>query len=106
MTLRLTFFLVILITGTAHGASRYWIANSDANWNDTNNWSTTSTGSGGASIPISSDIAYFTGNGIGNCNIDTEVNVLGFNINFSYTGTISQNTHDITVGTSDFSMSS
>lgn len=39
-------------------ADRYWVA-AASNWNDTANWSTTSGGSGGASIPGSSDVAIF-----------------------------------------------
>lgn len=42
-------------------ADRYWIgANTD--WDDTSNWSSSSGGSGGASVPTSSDDAYFDAN--------------------------------------------
>jgi len=39
-------------------ANRYWIGNS-GNWTDTSHWSTTSGGSGGASVPTSADDVIF-----------------------------------------------
>jgi hypothetical protein len=44
-------------------ANRFWVGGSGT-WNDTNtdNWSTTSGGAGGASIPTSSDNAFFDAN--------------------------------------------
>jgi hypothetical protein len=41
-------------------ANRYWIGGS-GNWGDTAKWSTSSGGSGGASVPTSSDDVYFDG---------------------------------------------
>lgn len=42
-------------------ANRHWIGNS-GNWSDTSHWSTTSGGSGGASVPTSADDVIFDAN--------------------------------------------
>lgn len=42
-------------------ADRYWVGGS-GNWDDTNKWSATSGGAGGASVPTAEDNAYFDGN--------------------------------------------
>ena len=70
-------------------ADRYWIASSAGNWNDTANWSTTSGGSGGASVPTSADDVFFDGNGLGDCtlpNANESINKL--TTATGYTGTI------------------
>jgi hypothetical protein len=85
-------------------ADRYWIASSSANWNDTANWSTSSGGSGGASVPGSSDDAHFDGNGTGDCTVNATVSIN--NITFaSYTGTFDANDNDLTF-TGDVSLDS
>lgn len=48
-------------------ADRYWIKATAGVWNNTANWSTSSGGGGGASVPGSSDRAIFDGGGLGNC---------------------------------------
>lgn len=80
-------------------ASRYFI-NIGTSFNSTANWSTSSGGSGGASIPGSSDVAFFDANS-GNCTIDTNINVIGSN-STGYTNTVTQGTFTITVGSSNF----
>lgn len=42
-------------------ANRYWVGNG-GNWNDTNHWSASSGGAGGASVPTSSDDVFFDAN--------------------------------------------
>jgi len=44
------------------GANRYWINLSGGAWNVPANWSTTSGGSGGASVPTATDDVYFDSN--------------------------------------------
>jgi len=83
-------------------ADRYWIASSAGNWNDTANWSTTSGGSGGASVPGSSDTAYFDGNGTGDCTVNVNINVTGINLVKEYTGTFDGSSYDVTIGTGGF----
>lgn len=43
-------------------ADRYWVSGGDGNWGSTNNWSTSSGGAGGSSVPTSADNAFFDGN--------------------------------------------
>lgn len=61
-------------------ASRYWVGASSSNWADTGNWSTSSGGSGGASVPTSSDDVFFNSlSGSGGCStggVTREVNNL------------------------------
>lgn len=71
-------------------ADRYWVASSPGDWNYTGNWSTTSGGTGGSSVPGSSDRAIFDGNGLGNCTIGSNANVLHFDVRNSFTDTIDQ----------------
>jgi hypothetical protein len=77
-------------------ANRYWVASTTSNWNNTSNWSTTSGGSGGASVPGSSDDVIFDSNGSGSCNVDSNVDVLSFNF-ASYAGTFSASTYTFAV---------
>ena len=44
--------------------TRYWVATSGGNWNDTSSWSTTSGGSSGASVPLPQDTAIFDASSI------------------------------------------
>jgi len=67
-------------------ADRYWRANSEEIWNDTANWSTTSGGAGGASVPGSADNVYFDGNGLGNCISNTGNTILSLSMDAGYTG--------------------
>lgn len=55
-------------------ANRYWVAATASVWDNTANWSTTSGGSGGASVPGASDDVIFDGNGNGNCTLDVNGN--------------------------------
>lgn len=69
-------------------ANRYWVGGTGS-WNQTARWSDTSGGTGGFSIPTSSDIVYFnTNSGTGTVTINVTANCL--NLNFEgYTGTLS-----------------
>ncbi|MBI2268820.1 MAG: hypothetical protein HYU69_00520 [Bacteroidetes bacterium] len=101
-------FLSFLLLSCCFSANRYWVSVGASSWNNTANWSASSNGAGGASVPGSGDIAIFDGGAgtkNGNCSIDAAVNVAGFSI-AGYTGTVSQGTNTITVGSSNFSVSS
>ena len=67
--------LLIFCSFLSMAANRYWIANSASNWNNTANWSTTSGGAGGASVPGPSDVVYFDANGTGTCTLDVNASV-------------------------------
>ena len=74
-------------------ANRYWVGGT-GNWNGSNtaNWSATSGGAGGASVPISSDAVYLNGNsGAGTVTIGASVVANGFDTT-GFTGTISGST--------------
>jgi hypothetical protein len=79
---------------TTHGATKTWTGTVSSSWNNASNWS------GG--IPGAGDVATFD-NTCTNCNvtIDAAVNVAGFNMTGTYTGTITQSgSNTITVGAS------
>lgn len=100
--------LAIFVLGSqfVFSANRYWVGSSSSNWNNTNNWSASSGGASGASVPGAADLVIFDGAGglNGNCDVDANVNVLGFQIS-GYSGTISQNGFTMTFGNSGFSQS-
>lgn len=94
------FLLLFFLTGlSAHAAKRYWVAATASTWNSTANWSSSSGGAGGSSVPTSSDTAYFDGNGTGNDTLDVNVSVKRLEIAAGYTGTIVQGTYTVTIGT-------
>lgn len=84
--------LLACLTLYGYSADRYWIASSNANWNNTSNWSTESGGAGGASVPGSSDKAIFDGNGLGTCTIDIATTVDIMDVQSGFTDTIYQGT--------------
>src|SRR5688572_25208495 len=99
--------LLSLISYSSFG-QRYWIAVAAANWNNTANWSTTSGGAGGASVPGSSDLVIFDGIGgrNGGCTIDVVPTVAGITVT-GYTGSIDLNGNNLAIsGTSNDTFSS
>lgn len=88
-------FLVLFISliagfdGNLFAQNRFWVAAAASNWNNAANWSTTSGGAGGATIPGTggSEVPIFNANGLGNCNLDITPVVPGITVN-GYTGTI------------------
>ncbi len=74
----------------AQAADRYWVAASAGNWSSTANWSATSGGAGGATVPESGDKAFFDGGGVGNCTLDTNVTVDRIEVASSYSGVVVQ----------------
>ncbi|MCW5910075.1 MAG: hypothetical protein KIT62_03315 [Cyclobacteriaceae bacterium] len=97
----LTVFVLVLSSQISFG-QRFWVASGASNWNNSANWSTTSGGPGGASVPGPSDAVTFNANGSGNCTLDVAPNVAGITVN-GYTGTIDLNGFDLTTtGTNNF----
>ncbi len=89
-------------SGSLFGQNRFWVAASSSNWNNTANWSTSSGGPGGASVPGATEVAIFNANGAGNCNLDIAPTVAGITVN-GYTGTINfQGNNLTTTGTNQF----
>lgn len=90
------------VIGSVFGQNRFWVAASASNWNNTANWSTTSGGPGGASVPGATEVAVFNANGLGTCNLDIAPTVAGMTVN-GYTGTINfQGNNLTTTGTNQF----
>lgn len=97
------FLLFSFITSFSFG-QRFWVASTPGNWNNTANWSATSGGAGGASVPGPADLVTFNGAGgsNGNCTLDIAPNVAGITIN-GYTGTIDLSGFNLTTtGTNIF----
>lgn len=87
-------------------ANRYWVGGgASTNWNATGNtnWSATSGGANNASVPGSTDFAYFDGNsGTGTANISVNTAVGSVDAT-GYTGTWTQaNSTTLTVGNAIF----
>ena len=77
-------------------ANRYWVTGFSNDWSDTSNWSTTSGGIGGSSVPGASDDAIFDANSANhNCTLDQNVNVNSWTYT-SYSGTVDCVTFDVT----------
>ena len=66
-------------------ANRYWIATASDKMNNTANWSISSGGAGGASVPGANDTAIFN-NGTANCIIDTPWTVGAIQATSNYGG--------------------
>ncbi len=102
----LSIAILCLSTINLEAASRYWVSSTSSNWNNTANWSTTSGGSGGASVPTSADYAYFNGASgkNGDCSVDAAVDLSGFSMS-GYTGTITNTSYDVTINGGNFTQS-
>ncbi len=80
--LHLSFFLLLTIGAFAQAVPdgtpalrRYWVGAEDNLWSNRNNWSTTSGGTGGASVPSTANTAIFDANSADYCLIDVNANV-------------------------------
>jgi len=95
--------IVFLLTAqTSFSANRYWVGS--GSWNNTANWSGSSGGTPGSSVPGVFDIAIFDGANLSNCTINANVNIDGFSITSLYSGNIITNTGiTLTVSASGFS---
>ena len=84
--------LVCVLLGLKNGfaSKRYWVSAVSGNWTNTANWSAFSGGTGGASVPGSSDTAIFNGAKVGPCNINITASsaIAGLDIQSTYSGTI------------------
>ncbi|MFH1295379.1 MAG: hypothetical protein ABIH84_02260 [bacterium] len=102
------FFLFILFNSSALAEDRYWVGASDgANTSDTANWSASSGNAcgvgGGASVPVSTDLAIFASDCTNGATINANLDVLGIQIDSGYSGTITQSASiTIDIGTDGF----
>ncbi len=98
--------LIICIYNPLFSANRFWVGSGAGNWNNISNWSSTSGGIAGSTVPGILDIAIFDGGNITNCTINANINVNGFSISSLYTGVISLNNGiTTTVAATGFSQS-
>ncbi len=98
-------FLFVCFGYTAF-SQRYWVATTTSNWNNTANWSATSGGAGGASVPVAGVVAIFNSGGTGNCTLDIAPTIGSISIS-GYTGTINLNGRTLTIsGTTALTFSS
>ncbi len=99
-------FLLLCCYISSEAAQRYWVGTgSNTNWNTTANWSLSSGGSSGASVPGSGDTARFDGGGTGQCKLNVNVSVNRWVVASGYTDTIKQNGNTITIGVGGASLS-
>lgn len=80
-------------------ADRYWVGTTSEDWHDIRNWSTTSGGSPGASIPGADDTAYFDFNsGTHICTISSSINIGNINMTGFHSYLYAQNINIISTG--------
>ena len=78
-------------------ANRYWVTGGDGNWNSTTNWSTSSGGASGASVPGSSDAALLDANsGAGTVTLDISPDIQTLTCT-GFTGTLAFGTNTISL---------
>jgi hypothetical protein len=78
-------------------ADRFWVTGGTGNWNDTSNWSATSGGASGASVPGSSDAAILnasSGSGTVTLDISPDIQTLTCT---GFTGTLAFGTNTISL---------
>jgi hypothetical protein len=93
---------LVVLTISATAANRYWVGpsfTSTNDWSTSSNWSATSGGSGGASVPGASDIAYFDTNK-GPCALSANVTVGGLILSGAFASIIDIKVYTLTVSTS------
>ena len=81
----------LVLSGHAFATDYYWVATSAGNWGTASNWSTTSGGSGGSSLPGSSDRAIFDENSTGACTLTSTKVIKNVELRSDFTGTVSLN---------------
>jgi hypothetical protein len=82
---------------------KYWISSTGSVFDSTENWSLSSGGFPGASIPGPSDMAIFDASGQGACLFNIPVSLEGLRVTADYSGVLLQQQYPITIGTSDAS---
>ena len=78
-------------------ADRYEVSGGNEKWSDTSNWSTSSGGSSGASVPGAADKAIFDGNS-GNMDADTNVSVLELEFAAGYGNSFVMDGYELAIG--------
>jgi hypothetical protein len=78
-------------------ANRYWVAGGTGNWNSTTNWSASSGGASGASVPSTADAALFNASsGAGTATLDISPTIQTLTMT-GFTGTLAFGTNTISL---------
>ena len=78
-------------------ANRYWVTGGDGNWNSTTNWSATSGGASGASVPVSTDAVLLNASsGSGTVTLDISPTIQTLTCT-GFTGTLAFGTNTISL---------
>ncbi len=105
-TLKICFLIVIAFAAsnffsqTVEAATRYWVGGAggcDGTFDDSDCWSTSAGGAGGASVPGSIDVAQFTSDDTTSCTIDSTTTISSLITNSGYTGAIDFDNAGITI---------
>lgn len=72
-------------------ANRYWVNGGSGLWNNTNNWSATSGGPSGASVPTSADDVFFDNLGNSNSTVNAAITVRSITCGVGYTSNLAVN---------------
>lgn len=89
---------------------RYWVAGGTGNYNSTTNWSATSGGASGASVPTSADNVFFnasSGAGTATINVASNcanLNLTGFTGTLAFTNTLQVNGTVLNLGTGGYTV--
>jgi hypothetical protein len=94
----LIFTLTLAICTHALCAARYWVglASNGGAWNNTANWSASSGGTGGASVPTSTDDVFFD-IAASDCTLSGNVTVQSIQMSGTFSGSIQAGTYTINV---------
>jgi hypothetical protein len=87
----------ILFAESVKGSNRYWVSATNSTWNNSSNWSATSGGTPGASVPGVNDAVIFNSLGLGNCTLDVAITITSINVNATYTGSIVHGAQPISI---------
>lgn len=79
------------------GNDRYWIGTTSTDTTNVLNWSATDGGAGGASVPVTGDHAYFTGNGKNPCTFGAHMALLHLTVEAGYDQKLDLATYNLTM---------
>ena len=72
-------------------ANRFWVNGGSGQWNNTNNWSATSGGASGASVPTSADDVFFDALGNTSSTVNATITVRSITCGVGYTSNLAVN---------------
>ncbi len=84
---------------------RYWVSAGADTWNDTGNWSLTSGGAPGASLPDAATDVHFDAAAAGNCTLDINISVKSILFS-SYIGELDADAYSVNLGDGTFNSGS